>query len=186
LQYSFTHSLVERPFNGWLKPGRHAINLVGGAPAWTTMQATLASSDYRLHLDAGGNTFDHFTVQCGPVEHLEPGQLVQLFNTFANRDLARIDTGERLTGVPAPNSTILMPADTAQENTVTGIPDQAFQVFSAPDASNPGTTVAITHHPAAGQITVAQLDSTSGAPLNQRLVMAEYSGAGAPGPATLA
>jgi len=186
LQYSFTHSLVERPFNGWLKPGRHAINLAGGAPAWTTMQATLATSEYRLHLDARGNTFDHFTVQCGPVEHLEPGQLVQLFNTFANRDLARIDTGERLTGVPAPNSTILMPADTARENTVTGIPDLALQVFSAPDAANPGTTVAITHHPAAGQITVAQLDSTSGAPLNQRLVMAEYSGAGAPGPATLA
>jgi hypothetical protein len=186
LQYSFTHSLVERPFNGWLKPGRHAINLTGGAPAWSNMQATLARSEFRMHLDAAGVAFDHFTVQCGPVEHLEPGQLVQLFNTFANRDLARIDTGERLTGIPAPNRTVPMPADAARENTVTGLPDQALQVFSAPDAANPAATVAISHNPAAGQITVAQLDSSSGAQLNQRLVMAEYSGVGAPGPATLA
>jgi hypothetical protein len=121
LQYNLTHTIVERPFNGWIKPGKHAVNLSGGAAAWTAMQATIQQTDYKMHLDGVGNTFDNFTVKCGPVEHLEPGELVQLFNVFANRDLTKIDCVERLTGVPAGGNTIAMPSDTAQENSVPGV-----------------------------------------------------------------
>jgi hypothetical protein len=187
LQYSFTHTLVEKPFNGWLKPGKHSINLGGGgtggspaAAAWTTMAATLQSSEYKMHLDGGGNTYDNFTVKCGPVEHLEPGQLVQMFNVFANRDLNKIDTNERLTGVPAGGQTVNMPSDTAQENSVPAEPDRGLQAFTAPDPVNTGVVQAITHNPATGQTNVAQLDATTGTQLVQGLAMVELTGTGAP------
>ena len=187
LQYSFSHTIVEKPFSSWVKPGKHAINLKGplAAAAWASMNATLQVSEYKMHLDGSGNTYDNFTVKCGPVEHLEPGQLVQLFNVFANRDLTKIDTSERLTGTPAPTNTVVMPSDTVRENSIYGIPDQALQVFSAPDTTNTGVTNAITHNPAAGQSTVAQIDSSAGTQLTSATVMAEFSGTGAPGPSTL-
>jgi hypothetical protein len=186
LQYSFSHELVERPFNGWLKPGKHAINLAGGAAAWATMNATLQQTEYKMHLDGAGKTFDNFTVKCGPVEHLEPGQLVQLFNVFNNRDLTKVDTGERLTGTPSPGNNVVMPADTAQENSVPAEADEGLQVFSAPDATTGNTTNAVQINPATGQTTVAQLDSAAGTTLTTATVMAELTGAGAPGPSTLA
>ncbi|HXI73446.1 MAG TPA: hypothetical protein VNN22_24145 [Verrucomicrobiae bacterium] len=122
LQYNLTHTVVEKPFNGWIKPGKHAVNLAGGAAEWTTMSATVQSTEYKMRLDGAGATFDNFTVRCGPVEHLEAGQLVQLFNLFNNRDLTKIDTNERVTGQPSPGSTVDMPSDNAQENSVAADP----------------------------------------------------------------
>ena len=196
LQYNLTHTIVERPFNGWLKPGKHAINLDAGpvsapgaatpvAAAWASMLATPQSVDYKMHLDGAGNTFDNFTVKCGPVEHLEPGELIQIFNVFANRDLTKIDTNERLSGTPSPGNTVTMPSDTAQENSVPGIPDSGLQAFSAPDAITGNTVNVITHAPATGQTTVAQLDSTAGTPITSKLVMAVYANSGPPGSSTL-
>ncbi len=138
-----------------------------------------------MHLDGAGNTFDNFTVKCGPVEHLEPGELVQIFNVFANRDLTKIDTNERLSGTPSPGNTVTMPSDTAQENSVPGIPDSGLQAFSAPDAITGNTVNVITHAPATGQTTVAQLDSTAGTPITSKLVMAVYANSGPPGSSTL-
>jgi hypothetical protein len=188
LQYSFSHTLVEYPFNGWLKPGKHAINLGGteALAAWATMNATLQQSEYKMHLDGGGKTYDNATIRCGPVDHLEPGQLIQLFNVFANRDLSKIDPQERLNGAAAPGNTVAAANDTAQENSVPGVPDQALQSFTAPDGVQTGITQSITVNPATGQATVAQLDSASGNQLTSAIVMAELSGTGAPGPATLA
>lgn len=187
LQYSFTHTIVEKPFNGWLKPGKHAINLGGSeaAPEWAAMNATLQQSEYKMHLDGAGNTFDNFTIQCGPVDHLEPGQLVQLFNVFANRDLTKLDPNERLSGTTG-SGTVAMPSDTAQENSVPGSIDNGLQVFSAPDVQGNGVTNAITHDPANGQTKLSQLNSTTGAVLITGIGMVELSGAGAPGPSTLA
>ena len=122
LQYELTHTIVEKPFNGWLKPGKHCINLAGGEADWAAMNATLQTTDYRMHTDGAGGTFDNFDVRCGPVEHLEPGELVQLFNLFQNRDLTKVDTNERLTGTPAPGMKVVMPADSAQENSVPAEP----------------------------------------------------------------
>jgi hypothetical protein len=188
LQYSFSHTLVEYPFNGFLKPGKHAVNLGGTAAlaAWTTMAATLQQSEYKLHLDGGGNTYDNATIRCGPVEHLEPGQLIQLFNVFANRDLSKIDPQERLNGAAAPGNTVAAASDTAQENSVPGVPDQALQSFTAPDGVQTGITQSITVNPATGQATVAQLNSATGAQLSSAIIMAELSGSGAPGAGTLA
>ena len=131
LQYSFSHRCVASLFNGWLKPGLHAINLSGGASAWETMNACLQQTQYRMHLGGDGVTFDNFDVRCGPVEHLEPGQLVQLLNVFANRDLAKIDTNERIDGIPSPGQTVEMPDDGAQENSVpaVSIPVTSFNAF---------------------------------------------------------
>jgi len=182
LQYSFSHTMVERPFNGWLKPGKHAVNLTGpeAAAAWAGMQATIQQTEYKMHLDGAGNTFDNFTVKCGPVEHLEPGQLVQLFNVFANRDLGKIDPNERLTGQAGTGASVAMSDDAAKENSVTGTPDQGLQVFTAPDSANSGVTVAITHDPANGTATLAHLDSTTGAVLTSGVMQPQYNGAGAP------
>jgi hypothetical protein len=118
LQYELTHRMIEKPFNGWIKPGKHAVNLDGGATEWETMAATVQQTIYRMRLDSAGTTFDDFDVKCGPVEHLEAGQLVQLFNVFTNRDLGKIDAGERSSGLPSQSSTVEMPDDSPVENTV--------------------------------------------------------------------
>jgi hypothetical protein len=188
LQYSFSHTLVEYPFNGWLKPGKHAVNLSGTGTqrAWHNMKATLQQSEYKMHLDGGGNTYDNASIRCGPVEHLEPGQLIQLFNVFANRDLSKVDPQERLNGTAAPGNTVAAADDTAQENSVPGVPDQALQAFTAPDGTQAGITQSITMNPATGQATVAQLDSATGNPLATAIVLSELTGSGAPGPSTLA
>jgi len=188
LQYSFSHTMVEKPFNGWLKPGKHAINLGGteAAAAWTTMNATLQQSEYKMHLDGGGNTFDNFTVKCGPVEHLEPGQLIQLFNVFANRDLTKIDTNERLSGSPSPGNNVVFPDDTAQENSVPAVPDHALQVFSAPDTLDTTRTIAVQHDPANGTLKVQQLKSADGTQYTTGTIGPTYTGTGAPSATTLA
>jgi hypothetical protein len=96
-----------------------------------------------MRLDGSGQTFDNFTVKCGPVEHLEPGELVKISNVFANRDLTKVDAKERLQGTPAPDQTVDAADDTAQENSVpgVGIPQQATQVaFTNPaDPTTPPT-----------------------------------------------
>jgi hypothetical protein len=181
LQYSFSHTIVEKPFNGWVKPGKHAVNLGGteAAAAWATMQATVQSTEYKMHLDGGGNTYDNFTVKCGPVEHLEPGQLVQLFNVFANRDLTKVDTNERLSGIAAQGTTVSMPSDTAQENSVPAEPDRGLQVFNAPDSTNTGVTNAFAQNPAGGQATLSQLDGNANVLTTGKLPPL-YAGNGAP------
>jgi len=191
LQYTFSHTMVEKPFNGWLKPGKHGINLTGAlaAAAWATMNATLQSSEYTMHLDGIGNTFDNFSVKCGPVEHLEPGELIQLFNVFSNRDLSKIDTGERLTGNPAPANTIVASNDTAQENSVPAQPDAALMAFTGIDLLNTGALLGIaanptgatdTMHPAGELLTVAHVNASTGALYTSGGISPTYHGSGAP------
>ena len=190
LQYSFTHTFIERPFNGWLKPGKHAINLTGpnAQAKWATMAATVQKTSYAMKLDGAGNTFDNVSVECGPVKHLEAGELIQLFNVFQNRDLSKIDTNERLTGTPSPGQTTAMPSDTAQENSVPGHTDDALKVFSAPDTTNPvtgGSTILVQVNPASGQTSVQQVSSVDATVKNTGIVAPAYSGSGAPAAGTL-
>ena len=185
LQYSFTHTFVERPFNGWLKPGKHAINLAGGnaQAKWAAMNATVQQTTFRMKLGNGGVTFDNVTVKCGPVEHLEIGELVQLFNVFQNRDLSKVDPNERLSGTPSPGQTVAMPSDGAQENSVTGEPDDALKVFSAPDPLNAGGYLLISTADAAGNFTgqfnVRQTDGNAST-RTTGVMGAQYSGNGTP------
>jgi len=148
LQYNLTHKILETPWSGsFVKPGLNGINLSGDDPEWTSMNATVQGTEYTLRCDANGNAFAEYSVKCGPVEHLEPGQLVELFNIFAHRDLLRIDPWERITGLTNPSSSISSGGDTAAENSSQGAPKQSLHglVSLAADAN--------------GNFTVAQIDA---------------------------
>jgi hypothetical protein len=135
LQYNLDHSLIEKPFSGWVKPGLNSVNLTGGATAWETMNSPVQQTTYRMHLGGDGITFDEASVKCGPVQHLEAGELVQLFNLFANRDLSKIDTNERVDGTVG-GQTVTMPVDSAQENSIPGKPIDTTTFSAFNDGSN--------------------------------------------------
>ena len=138
LQYTLSHKLLATPFSGaFVKPGLNALNISGGSSDWLTMAATPQQTDYTLHCDANGNCFAEYSVRCGPVEHLEPGQLVQLFNLFANRDMVKIDPWERITGLSSPNGGVQTGGETAAENAHPGIPKKLLttHISITPDAN---------------------------------------------------
>ena len=135
LQYNFSHTILELSFATLIKPGKHALNLLGGNAAWTAMHAMVQSVDYDLMFNPVGNvTISQTTVKCGPVEHLEAGELVQLFNLFANRDLSKIDPNERLSGSVGTN--LAMPNDAARENSIPAQPIMSTQNLGHIDISS--------------------------------------------------
>ena len=138
LQYSLSHTLREDAgFQGFVKPGKHAINLAGGAAAWTTMNAALQTTDYTLFASGTGKVFSRFQVRCGPVEQLEAGQLVELLNIFANRRMAEIDTSSRITGTLS-GAVTPMPTNTDKENSTSETPNQLLNRLRATTADGNG------------------------------------------------
>lgn len=131
LQYNLTHKLKETPFTSFIKPGKHAVNLSGGNPAWATMAATVQSTEYVLYQDGQGKTLALSTIKCGPVAHLEAGELVQLFNLFANRDLNKINPWERITGTTSQSQTGSPTVSTPKENSTEGVPNSILHTASA-------------------------------------------------------
>lgn len=123
LQYELKQSQREEPFASFVKPGKHCLNLDGGNAAWETMAATVQQSTYTLRQRPDGTVWAVSDVKCGPVAHLEAGQLVQLFNIFANRDLSKIDPWERITGQTGGGAGSSAVSTTARENTNPGLPD---------------------------------------------------------------
>ena len=122
LQYELHQDFKVEPLVSFIKPGAHAVNLAGGNADWTTMAATVQESNYTIHQRPDGVVWAKASVSCGPVEHLEAGQLVQLFNIFANRDLAKIDPWERITGTSSAGGNGGAVDNTAKENSVNGVP----------------------------------------------------------------
>ncbi len=122
MQYNLRQSQREEPFTAFIKPGRHSINLAGGNPQWAMMNATVQESTYTLRQRPDGVVWAMSNVSCGPVEHLEAGQLVQLFNIFANRDLLKIDPWERITGQSGNSSNAAAAGATMKENSEPGLP----------------------------------------------------------------
>ena len=163
LQYEFNHTILEQPFNTIIKPGRHALNVSGGASAWSAMNAMVQEVVIAfINSPATGITSAKTQVRCGPVEHLEPGQLVQLFNLFQNRDLGRINPNERTSGLPNGGANAGMPDDTAKENTTHASPDDGEHIFSAPDAVDNTKTNLVRMDPVNGQLILNQLVNTTG------------------------
>jgi hypothetical protein len=163
LQYEFNHTILEQPFNTIIKPGRHALNVSGGASAWSAMNAMVQEVVIAfINSPATGITSAKTQVRCGPVEHLEPGQLVQLFNLFQNRDLGRINPNERTSGLPNGGANAAMPDDTAKENTTHASPDDGEHIFSAPDAVDNTKTNLVRMDPVNGQLILNQLVNTTG------------------------
>lgn len=187
LQYNFTHTILESPFATVIKPGKHALNLSGGAPAWATMNAMVQSVEIELTFSAGsGVTTARTTVHCGPVDHLEAGELVQIFNLFCNRDLSRINPAERTGGTSMSGGSVTLGSDSPMENSVAATPVAAVQNFAAPDATQSGITNVVTQDATVGQIVRAQQNTATGATIAAGIIAPEYSGAGAPSSTTLA
>jgi hypothetical protein len=161
------------------------INLTGGATAWESMDAVPESVTIEFLRTGDGRLVAHHTIQCGPVNHLEPGYLIQLSNLFWNRNRSGIDAYSRLTGTAA-SSQVDLSAETARENSVPATPDFAIQNTYAPDATNTGYTNVITHDATTGSTSVSQVNSTTGATVTTGLVMPQYNGTGAPAAGTLA
>ena len=119
LQYSFVHTVLEVPFATSIKPGKHGLNLSGPGilPAWSTMNAMIQNVDLDLRFTPGhGGPGAVTTVTCGPVQHLEAGELVQLFNLFANRDLSKINPAERTGGASLGGGQVTLGSDSPKEN----------------------------------------------------------------------
>ena len=151
-------------FTTVVKPGKHALNLSGGAAAWQTMNAMVQEVTIEfINSPATGITSGKTTVKCGPVAHLEPGQLVQLTNAFGNRDFTKINPNERISGLVNGGLNAAMPDNTAKENTTLAQPDSAYQIFSAPDAGDGTKTNSIQHDPANGRWLLNQLVNSTGA-----------------------
>ncbi|HTB86038.1 MAG TPA: hypothetical protein VK742_20500 [Candidatus Sulfotelmatobacter sp.] len=177
-------------------PGNNIVNLVGGDPAWTTMNAVPENVTIRLQrvLIAGVWTLlAHQTIECGPMNHLEPSYYVQLWNMFANRKIRPINSDQRLTGLPAGGNTDLSATDAA-DNSQPAQPVYGSQIVCAPDAQNTGVTggaqITFQLNAPTGQIPVFQ-QPTGGATTRTTGVIAPvYSGLGPPSgtavpPATL-
>lgn len=159
MQYSLTHHIVETAgFQGFVKPGKHCINLIVNpddmvagdrSAAWAVMYASVQSTEYTLHADGQGKVFAEFDVKCGPVEHLEAGELVQLMNLFTNRRTAEYDMSARVGGG---GGSVNMPTDTEKENSNNSTPTlSVFNMFTPltdgtgnPDPTKPEITLSTT------------------------------------------
>lgn len=120
LQWRLHHSILqvaadEDTVPTLIKPGKHKINLAGGSTDWETMNAVPENVTIEFMRTGDGRLYAHHSISCGPVNHLEPGYLVQLFNLFANRDLARIDASTRLTGATS-GTQVDLSGSAAREN----------------------------------------------------------------------
>lgn len=132
LQYNFTHTILESPFATVIKPGKHCLNLSGGATAWASMRAMVQGVEIELMFSPGaGITTAKTKVTCGPVEHLEPGELVQLLNIFTNRDLSKINPNERASGTDMSGGNVDLGDDTPKENSnpATPLPVETNNVY---------------------------------------------------------
>jgi hypothetical protein len=104
LQWRLSHEIVQAAATAaaiptLIKPGKHKINLSGGGSAWTTMNAVPENVSVELLRTGDGRLLAHHQITCGPVNHLEPGFLVQLHNLFHNRNRSGIDPNQRLSGL---------------------------------------------------------------------------------------
>ena len=139
LQYDFKHTILEDPFLTVIKPGKHCLNLSGGASDWTSMNAMVQSVSIDLQFNTGtGKPTARTTVNCGPVAHLEPARLFELFNLFTNRDLSRINPYERSSGQALGGGNAGLGNDGPKENSSTGNAVLGIQNFANADGTLTG------------------------------------------------
>jgi hypothetical protein len=120
LQWKLQHQVWQIGADGstvptLVKPGKHKINLLGGLSDWETMNAVPENISIEFLRTGDGRLYAAHTINCGPVNHLEPGYLIQLWSLFTNRDLARIDAQQRLNGRTA-SSQVDLSNTSAREN----------------------------------------------------------------------
>ncbi len=189
LQWKLSHTIFQVAADATsvptiIKPGKHKINLSGGLTAWETMNAVPESVAVELFRTGNGLLAAKSVINCGPVNHLEPGYLVQLHNLFVNRDRSSINPTQRVSGLS--NSSVDLSANGSTENSVPAHPVPTTTNLFGLDAADSGRNIIIKPDATTGQITVQQNNVADGTELTQSLVMAELTGNGAPGPSTLA
>ena len=186
LQYNFTHTILEAPYATLIKPGKHALNLSGGASAWSTMAAMIQAVDYEFMLSpAGPMTVSKTTVRCGPVAHLETCELIELLNIFCNRDLSKINPNERANGSDLSGGQVTLGSDSPKENSVPAQSVPAVLNVTSPDATASNVTNIFTQDATVHQISVLQNSTSAGTNLTTGLIAPEFTGAGAPSSGTL-
>jgi hypothetical protein len=191
LQYKMTHKVFQVAANNTslptlVKPGKHMINLSGGATAWTTMNAVPQRVQIQLMrvFVAGVATLAAQTsISCGPVNHLNPDELIQLANVFRNRDRARIDPNARLSGGTSSTQVDLSLTAGSKENSLAANPIPTTMNFVGADATAAGLTNLITHDATVGQITRVQ--QYGGSVIATGYIAPVYSGSGSPSSTSL-
>jgi len=193
LQWKLTHQIFQIAASNTtlptiVKPGKHAINLSGGAAAWTTMNAIpqRVTIDLMRVLVAGVWTLAAKTsISCGPVDHLNPDALIQLNNVFRMRGRDGIDAAARLTGNCSSTQVDLSLTANGKENSMPSPALASVQNFFGADATS-GNNNQITADATLCRHTVAQLNASTGANIASAVIVPMYSGAGAPSASTLA
>lgn len=161
LQYELSHKIKVELFAGeFIKPGRHCVNLSDGNADWETMRAAVQQTDYTLHAGLQG-VFAIADVKCGPVDRLNAGDLVQLFNLFLNRDVVKIDPWSRITGLSSPSGTMEAPNDTPLENSHGGTPARTYHTYVAPTADGSGHKTVVQSDSRTSGIKVFKWDGTT-------------------------
>jgi hypothetical protein len=136
LQYKLRHEIIQvagstTTVPTLIKPGKHKLNLANGAAAWTSINAvpeTVTVDFFRAYVNKNDGSGSEWRlvarqqIACGPVNHLEPGYLVQLANLFWNRHKSGIDLNQPLNGTLSSTQVDLSVAAEAKENSVPAVP----------------------------------------------------------------
>ncbi|MEI8290349.1 MAG: hypothetical protein WCH99_12835 [Verrucomicrobiota bacterium] len=141
LQWKLRHEIIQQAADSnsvptLIKPGRHKINLSGGDPDWLAINAAVERVSIEFYRTADNCLVARQSISCGPVDHLEPGYLVQLTNMFLNRGRTGIDANQRLSGNSSSNRVDLT-SQTSGENSnpATALPTSMHFVFEDTDGS---------------------------------------------------
>src|ERR1035437_8848489 len=165
LQWKLRHEVIQVASSGStlptiIKPGKHKINLSGGASAWTTMNAVPENVSIELFRSGDGRLVARHVINCGPLNHLEPGYLIQLFNLFVNRQRGGIDAYQRLSGGMS-GTQVNLTNEAARENSVPANADFSHHIVYAPDATDATKSNVIAHDAAnGGQVINQKVNST--------------------------
>jgi hypothetical protein len=165
LQWKLRHEIIQAAPDTvtvptLIKPGKHAINLSGGDPTWATMNAMPQNVSIQLFRTADGRLVAHHNIQTGPVNHLEPGYLIQLANLFWNRNRSGVRSDQRLSGAASSNQVDLTGTD-SKENSTAAAPVPTVQNLVATD--NTGAITGLIIHSA--PIIATTLAATTPAPV---------------------
>jgi hypothetical protein len=166
MQWRIRHEVLqlgtdENPVPTIVKPGKHKINLAGGDAAWADMNAVPETVMIDF-IRTGNGLLAHHNIQCGPVNRLEPGYMVQLYNLFTNRDLSKIDTSQRLTGEISDGGVDLS-GNGARENSVPADPVKSVTNVVYADPANGNTVTQLQINAQAGELSLKQFLSTGAA-----------------------
>jgi len=184
LDYDGYHEIVDPGIAGSRIPLAQIIghwnvlNISGGATAWAAANMTIAGTEIDM-------LTNHVRIEIGPSNHLSPQDWKDLLYYFRNRTLYYF-AGSRATGYGAPAQNVDMAHNTPDANTVEGLKVDQAQLLIAPDPIDTTRSLGFNQDASTGQIAVVQQKTSDNTNYTTGLIPPEYSGAGAPGPGTLA